>query len=84
MSPTVTKWFFASILPRVENPLSESIGLGFPFALAGAGGVLGGVVHAKASPAMRDRAIIQGGLVGFSFGVAVYLLALAVQLGFEL
>jgi hypothetical protein len=75
--------FFGSILPRVENPLPESIGLGFPIATAGAGGVLAGVIYTGASPVRRNRAISLGGLFGFGIGAAVYLLSLAVQVGFR-
>ena len=72
-----------SILPRVENPLPKTIGLGFPFALAGAVGVLAAVIHAEASDARRDRAIRLGGLWGFRLGAAIYAIALAAQIGFR-
>jgi hypothetical protein len=32
------------VLPRVEDPWPETVGLGLPFTLAGAGGVLAGVL----------------------------------------
>ncbi len=71
----------SALLPRVEDPWPERIGLGFPFAMAGAGGVLAGVAHTESSPASRDRAVRRGGLFGFGFGAALYLLSLVVQLG---
>jgi hypothetical protein len=74
---------FGSILPRVEDPLPDTIGLGFPFACAGAGGVLAGVVFSSSSAERRDRAMSRGGLVGFQIGAAVYFLALATQLVFS-
>lgn len=79
MSPAGVEPFFGSIFPRVEDPLPESIGLGFPFALAGAGGLLAGVIYVEASPARRNRAINLGGLAGFGVGVAIYLLSLLIQ-----
>jgi hypothetical protein len=72
----------ASVVPEIEDPLPDRIGLGFPFATAGAGGVLAGIVHSESSAARRDRAINRGGLFGFGVGVVGYLLALAVQILF--
>jgi hypothetical protein len=72
-----------AILPRVENPLPESIGLGFPFALAGAAGVLAGMFYADASPAERDHAVRQTALAFFRIGVVIYLLSLVVQVSFS-
>jgi hypothetical protein len=72
----------ASISPQVEDPLPDRIGLGLPFATAGAGGVLAGIARAGASPARRDQAINRGGLIGFVGGVILYLVALIIQVGF--
>ena len=74
---------FASVVPEIENPLPDRIGLGFPFATAGAGGVLAGIVHSESSTARRDRAIKQGGLIGFRLGVLAYLLVLVIQVAFK-
>jgi hypothetical protein len=70
------------LLPRVESPVPETIGLGAIFAIAGAGGVLmlvlaslGGV-----SDARRDAWGRWGIVGGFGAGSLFYLLALAVQL----
>ena len=78
MSPAIL--LFASILPQVEAPLPDRIGLGFPFSTAGACGVLVSIVHTASSPAQRDRAVRMGGLIGFLLGTVLYLLALFVQL----
>jgi hypothetical protein len=72
----------ASVLPRVEDPLPDRIGLGVPFAAAGAGGVLAGVIHTKSSPDRRDEAIRKGGLGGFVAGTVFYLFSFCVQVGF--
>jgi hypothetical protein len=69
----------ASVLPQVEAPLPDRIGLGFPFAAAGAGGVLAGLAQIGSSTAKRERAMSWGGFVGFGAGAVVYVLALIVQ-----
>jgi len=68
-----------AVLPRVQNPWPESIGLGFPFALAGASGVLMGVLLSEAPSAKRDRAIRIGGLWGFRIGALFYSACVVVQ-----
>jgi hypothetical protein len=60
MPSALAGFLFGSVFPRVEDPLPKSIGLGFPFALAGAGGVFAGVIYADASPMTRNRAIGAG------------------------
>jgi len=45
----------ALLLPRVENPWPETIGIGLPFAIAGAGGVLAGALYVGDSKAGHDR-----------------------------
>ena len=84
MPSALAGFLFGSVFPRVENPLPESIGLGFPFALAGAGGVFAGVLYADASPTQRNRAIGRGGQIGFWLGMAAYFLSLAIQVGCSL
>jgi hypothetical protein len=79
MPSALADFLFGSVLPRVEDPLPKSIGLGFPFALAGAGGVFAGVIYADASPVKRNRAISVGGQIGFWLGMAFYFFSLAVQ-----
>lgn len=74
--------FVGSILPRVEDPLPDTIGLGFPFALAGAGGVLASVIYADANEDRRDRAIRSGGIAGFWVGAGIYLISLLAQVSF--
>jgi hypothetical protein len=71
-----------SVVPEIEDPLPDRIGLGFPFATAGAGGVLAGIVHSESSAARRDRAINKGGSIGLRLGVLAYLLVLAIQVAF--
>jgi hypothetical protein len=66
-------------LPRVQNPWPESIGLGFPFAMAGAAGVLASLIQAEASQAVRDRAIHVGNLWGFRLGGLFYVASLISQ-----
>jgi hypothetical protein len=74
----------ASVLPQVEAPLPDRIGLGFPFSMAGACGVLVGLAHTVSPPAKRDKAIRMGGLIGFLLGAVFYLLALLAQLTSQL
>jgi hypothetical protein len=78
----VPQLFVGSILPRVEDPWPDTIGLGFPFAIAGAIGVLASVVYADAEEDRRDRAIRAGGLMGFRIGAAIYVISLVIQVGF--
>jgi hypothetical protein len=40
-----------SLLPHVENPWPDTIGIELPFAMAGAGGVLAGFLYAGDSKA---------------------------------
>jgi hypothetical protein len=69
----------ASILPEAESPLPDRIGLLDVITWAGAGGVLGGLICFKSTAAKRDLAIRWGGLIGFLGILALYLLALLVQ-----
>jgi len=68
-----------SLLPRVENPWPESIGLELPIVMAGVGGVVANVLYASASKAQRDGAVRYGGLGGFGVGTLFYLLSLLDQ-----
>jgi len=65
----------ASIFPRVVDPWPGVIGLEFPFAAAGVGGVLANAFHADGSATERDEAIRDGGLWGFWLGAAFYAFA---------
>lgn len=55
-------------LPEVENPIPERIGLADVLAVAGAGGVLGGMAGACCFPKNKDRAVSVGGVIGLCFG----------------
>ena len=74
----------ASVLPRVEDPWPESIGIELPFTLAGIGTVLFGFALAEAAPERRDRASQKGGVYGFWIGTLFYALSLANQVTFGL
>jgi hypothetical protein len=65
-------------LPRVEDPWPRTIGIGFPFPTAGAGGVLGNVFWARRPVAAQNRATSVGDFCGFWAG-AIFLLALFVN-----
>jgi hypothetical protein len=67
-------------LPEVESPIPEKIGLGDIIALAGAGGVLGGMVGVCCSPKNRERAISVGSVLGLCVGAGFYAVVLLVQL----
>lgn len=79
----VTTSLLESIIPRVENPWPETIGLELPFATAAAGGVLATVLFANASKSRRDRQTRQLVILGFYLGVVVYVITLAVEVGFR-
>ena len=71
----------ATALPQVEDPWPETIGLDFPFTVAGAASVasLSAAVLLDRSEKSRDRWTRNGLAGGFIGGAAVYLLALAAQ-----
>ena len=73
----------ASFFPRVEDPWPDTIGLEFPFAFAGASGMLVGICYAGSPPLKRERAINRGGRIGFYFGWGFYLFSLLVQVIFK-
>jgi hypothetical protein len=77
-------FLLASPVPQVEAPFPEKVGLGFPLSMAGAAGVLAGIVYTASPPEKRDRAIAMGSLIGFGIGAVVYLLAFIVQVGSRL
>lgn len=66
-------------LPEVENPIPDKIGLADVTTVAGAGGVLGGMVGVCCFPENKDRAISVGSVIGFCGGAGFYALALLVQ-----
>jgi 4-amino-4-deoxy-L-arabinose transferase-like glycosyltransferase len=70
----------ALFFPEVEDPWPEKIGFDFLFQAAGAGGVVLGVLFAKASESRRNQAIRWGGLWGFRIAVGLYVLSLLNQL----
>lgn len=66
--------------PEVEDPIPERIGLGSIVGLAGAVGVLAGILSVIVRPQKRERFVGVGTFIGFCFGVALYALSLFVQL----
>ncbi len=83
--PTVDLWhLIGSILPHVRDPWPQSIGLGFPFTLAGASSMAAGVVCAELPQPQRDRIINRFGVFGFWGGVLLYAVSLLVQLSYAL
>jgi hypothetical protein len=68
--------------PEVEDPVPDRIGFAYLFELAGAGGVIGGMVSLVAWPRKRELFISVGTVVGFAIGAGFYALSLAVQLLF--
>jgi hypothetical protein len=71
------------VVPRVEDPLPETIGIPAVFALAGAGGVLASIFCAGSPQAKHDRWVRRGGVIGFGVGFALYLIAVVVQVAFS-
>jgi hypothetical protein len=72
-------FLLAALVPKIEDPLPDRIGLGFPFAIAGFCGVIAGLAKTTASPGRREQAVNKAGLFGFLVGSGLYLLALAIQ-----
>jgi hypothetical protein len=70
------------MLPKVENPIPETIGLGTIFSAAGAGGVLMLIVATTLGLPDQERdALVRNGIVvGFVGASCLYLLALLNQL----
>lgn len=70
------------MLPSVESPVPETIGLGMIFSVAGACGMAGlflGTILKRPSTT-RDEWSSYGMALGFCFGAGFYLIALAVEL----
>lgn len=67
-------------LPEAESPIPDKIGLGDVFALAGAGGVLGGIACFRSSSARQEQGVKWGVLIGFCLGSAIYCLSFLAQL----
>jgi hypothetical protein len=63
-------------LPEVEDPIPDKIGLSYLVSLAGAGGVLGGVVSVVGWPQKRERFVSVGTFIGFCVGFGLYVSAL--------
>jgi hypothetical protein len=66
-------------LPEVESPIPEKIGLEDVFTVAGAGGVLGGMVGLCCFPTNKERAMSLGSVLGLGVGATFYAVALLVQ-----
>jgi hypothetical protein len=66
-------------LPEVESPIPQKIGLEDIFTVAGAGGVLGGMVGVCFFPRHKEQAISMGSVIGFCMATGFYAVALLVQ-----
>jgi len=71
-------------LPEVENPIPEKIGLEDVFTVAGAGGVLGGMVGVCCSSKNKERAMSVGSVIGLCAGAGFYAVALVIQVASSL
>lgn len=74
----------ASVLPRVEDPIPETIGLGTVFAIAGACGVIGAILGGldrlrTREEHNRDWWTSWGLATGLFIGTVFYLLSLIAQ-----
>ena len=82
---TIVPWLLVfALLPRVEDPWPDAIGLGFVVTTAGAGAMLAGCAFVAAPPQRRERAIALGMVFGFLVGCVVYVISLAAQVGSHL
>jgi hypothetical protein len=72
---------FNAVLPRVEDPFPDTIGVGVIFSIAGAGGVVGFVAGSMlgASDVEPDLWTRRGVSFGFTVGTIFYAAALVVQ-----
>ena len=68
-----------SVFPRVEDPLPDEIGFGFPIVLAGAGAALGRVIYASAPRAQRERAMGRLSVWAFWLGGLLYAASVVAQ-----
>ncbi len=76
----IAPWLLTlAVLPRVEDPWPDTIGIGFPVTTAGAGGVLAGLVFAATTSERHDSAIKWGTVVGFLIGSVLYFVSLLAQ-----
>ena len=66
--------------PEVESPIPERIGLGSIVGLAGAVGLLAGILSVLMRSQKRERFVSIGTLVGFCIGAVLYALSLFIQL----
>jgi hypothetical protein len=75
--------WFGSALPRVEDPIPDTIGIDTVFAIAGAGGTIGAVLGSFTKLRSRKRTrewwTTAGLIGGLATGVAFYLVSLAAQ-----
>lgn len=70
-------------LPEVEDPVLDRIGLGSIMELAGAVGILAGILSVIVRSQKRERLVGIGTFVGFCVGVVLYALSLFAQLIFK-
>jgi hypothetical protein len=76
----IVPWLLVlTVLPRVEDPWPDSIGVDLPIGTAAAGSVLAGLAYSLATREKRERAIKLGGLCGFCAGSALYVVSLLAQ-----
>lgn len=76
----IAPWLLVlAILPRVEDPWPETIGLELPFFMATAGSVLAAVGSSLVKLERQERAIKLGGVFGFCLGGIFYCVALLIQ-----
>jgi hypothetical protein len=71
-----------ALLPRAEDPIPDTIGVGILFSLAGAGGVLAVVAGSMLgiSDSRQNRWARLGVSLGFMLGALLYVTALLSQL----
>lgn len=68
------------MLPEVENPVPETIGLSTVFEIAAAGGIVGLVLATAWSISNRETWAANGVVAAFAFSVCIYLVSLLNQL----
>lgn len=77
---TIAPWLLVlALLPRVDDPWPNSIGIDLPLTMAGGGSVFAGVIFSLAAREKWERAARLGGLAGFCVGALLYCLALVNQ-----
>jgi hypothetical protein len=78
--PAIDPWqLIGALLPHVRDPWPHSIGLGFPFTVAGAATMLAEVLYAEVPRPLRGRIAGRFRVYGFRAGVVIYLVSLLVQ-----